>query len=80
MRRRIAGKPLQIIEDDDVIFALLRIEIRQQRDHARAFEVISTASNRVRKNRFNLIAFLRRILTAAILLRVQSITIRGLFQ
>lgn len=39
----IAGKALEVVEDDDVILVRLRIEIAEKRDHARALDEIPAA-------------------------------------
>ncbi|RIJ28430.1 hypothetical protein D1223_13680 [Henriciella mobilis] len=75
MRRCIPCKPFEVIEDDDIVLVLLRIEICQKRHHAGALQIISAPCDGVGKDRLNVIAFLCSILTAPMLLRVQPITV-----
>ncbi|MEQ1954473.1 hypothetical protein ABMA59_23975 [Mesorhizobium sp. CN2-181] len=69
----IAGKPLQIVEDDDEGLARLRVEEAQKRDHARPLHEVAAAADRVREHGSNLVGFGRRVLAAAMLLANQSV-------
>lgn len=75
----IAGKAFQIIENNHVIAALLRIQIAQQIDHAGAVHEIARAGNIVGKDRLDIIALVFRVITAAAFLAFQARALGFLF-
>ncbi|WP_272982142.1 hypothetical protein [Hyphomonas sp.] len=75
MCRRVAREAFQVIKDHDIFVLALRIEIGKQRHHPRPLQVIPTARDRVREDRFDLIALLRSILTATMLLAIQAVPV-----
>ena len=72
MKLDVTCKALEVIKDDHVIFAALRIEIGQHPAHAGAFEEITPARGVVRKDHLDVVAFAFGVLTAAVFLAVQA--------
>ena len=68
MELGIARKSFQVIKDNDIVFVWLRIEITQQRNHARTIDEVTAPRRIVGEHGFNFIALCRRILAAAMFL------------
>ncbi|MEZ5838356.1 MAG: hypothetical protein R3D03_21955 [Geminicoccaceae bacterium] len=75
----VAGKALEIIEDDDIAFAGLRIEIAQKSDHARTLHEVAAAGDIIGKHGLDRIAVRLRIFPATGFLRFEPVTVANLF-
>nr|WP_235890530.1 hypothetical protein [Martelella alba] len=78
METGVAGKALEIVEDDDEALVRLGVEKAEQGLHARTFHEVDAAGDRVGKDGGNLVALCRRMLAAAGLLAFKAVTVRFL--
>ncbi|MFO1210336.1 MAG: hypothetical protein U1E40_14130 [Amaricoccus sp.] len=72
MKQRIASEALQIIEDDDVLLALVGVEVCQGGPHARTLHEITLGGDVIRENGLDLITALVRVSPATMLLALQA--------
>nr|WP_228185782.1 hypothetical protein [Stappia indica] len=75
----VAGKALQIVEDDDVVLAIgLGIEIAEQRHHAGPPHEVAGTGDVIGEHRLDLIAHMKRMGPAPCLLRIEAVEFGGL--
>ncbi|GAA5082113.1 hypothetical protein GCM10023209_37430 [Roseibacterium beibuensis] len=68
MEFSVSGKSLQVVKDNYIGLALLRIEIGEQSDHARAAHEIAAPTYVIGEHSLNVIAFVFRIGATTLLL------------
>nr|WP_240534955.1 hypothetical protein [Notoacmeibacter marinus] len=76
MEARIAGKALQIVEDDGKALVRLGVEEGEQRLHAGPFHEVDAAGDRVGKDGGDFEPLRGRVLAAACLLAFQPVSVR----
>ena len=79
MEFHIAGIALEVIEDHNEALIGARIHIREQGDHAGAFDEVPAARHIVREYCLNLVAFGIGVLAASVFLTIETGTVLCLF-
>ncbi len=76
MKNGVAGKSLEVIENDNVIIPVrMLVEVGEQFSHRWAFHKISGPRKAIPKDTLNLVLLLAAIKTATLLLAVEAVAL-----